>query len=338
MQNALLDSSTKAALGIAPTASNKKPITDRHSVKLNPGYRLVADTLRLENLEFLGSGGNGSVFRMLITEGELRGLIVAVKFLETLGDDQRAKRFEQEINVLQQVNHPHVIRVLDTGKLPRSYEKVTIPFFVMEYQPRNLDRETSAHPRGLHPDAVLPLCLQMASALAHIHTKDIVHRDLKPANILFDGSNIKIADFGLASLLDRSSFVQTTKGQKAAPLYYISPEQWKWWKEETDATPGKESDVFQLGLIFVKMLTGYNPNTVHAWRCGESLHSEPKLNIRVQSGSLVSDTTGLVKEMIEVDPVKRPTAGDVQERLLGIFRAYSSHFSALYGVQPGREF
>jgi serine/threonine-protein kinase len=177
----------------------------------------------------------------------------------------------------------------------------------------------------------------MTSALVHIHSKDIAHRDLKPANILFDGSNVKIADFGIASLLDRSALVKTSKGKKVAPHYFLSPEQWKWWKEQSDAAPGKESDVFQLGLVFTKMLTGYNPNTVHEWKVGEECR-EPKSRMWVYQGSLVNDIAGLVNEMIEVDPTKRPTALAVQDRLLGIFRAYSSHFSALYGVRPGREF
>jgi serine/threonine protein kinase len=309
---------------------------ERWEMKLAPGQRLKADSLTLENLEFLGSGGNGSVFRMLTLGGELRGLIVAVKFLETIGDDERVKRFDQEVKALTAVSHPHVIKVLDTGRY--SAHLKSIPFFVMEYQPRNLEREINTHPKGLHPDSVLPLCLQMASALVHIHAKNIAHRDLKPANILFDGSNVKIADFGIASLLNRSALVQTTKGKKVAPHFFMSPEQWAWWKEQSEDPPGKESDVFQLGLIFVRMLTGYNPNTVHGWNVGED-HIEPKSKLwGSYEGSLVNDIVGLASEMIEVDKGKRPSAATVQDRLVNIFHAYSSHFTALYGVRPGREF
>lgn len=307
---------------------------DRFQINLKPGQLVTAAKLALENLEFLGSGGNGSVFRMLIREGELRGLIVAVKFLEALEDEERVKRFGQEIQVLQQVDHPHIIKVLDTGEYRTSGR--VIPFFVMEYQPRNLERETRSHSKGLHPDGVLPICLQMASALVHIHTKNIAHGDLKPANILYDGSNIKVADFGIASLVDRSALVKSA-GNKVGPHYFLSPEQWKWWKEEGAARPGMKSDIFQLGLVFTKTLTGFNPNTVHDWDRGE--HVEPKSKLwSSYHGSLVSDIVGLSRDMIEVDPNNRPNAGQVQDRLLGIFRAYSSHFSALYGASPGREF
>ena len=271
---------------------------------------------------------------MLIREGELRGLIVAVKFLETLEDEDRVKRFAQEIKVLQQVDHPHIIKVLDVGEYRASGR--LIPFFVMEYQPRNLERETKSHSKGLHPDSVLPICLQMASALVHIHGKNIAHGDLKPANILYDGSNIKVADFGIASLVDRSAIVKAAGG-KVGPHFFLSPEQWRWWKDEKAERPGLKSDIFQLGLVFVKTLTGFNPNTVQNWETEQ--RDAPKTKLWTSyHGSLVNDIVGLSRDMIEIDPNNRPHAGQVQDRLLGIFRAYSSHFSALYGASPGREF
>src|SRR5438552_1310739 len=109
---------------VSPTPSAKPALVpktsdqerERYKVKLSPGQRLKAEKLSLESLEFLGSGGNGSVYRMLISEDELRGLIVAVKFLETIEEEDRVRRFEQEIKILKDVNHPHVIKVLDTGR------------------------------------------------------------------------------------------------------------------------------------------------------------------------------------------------------------------------------
>jgi serine/threonine-protein kinase len=307
-----------------PIPAFRKEINDRFEVRFSPGQRLKADSLALENLEFIGSGGNGSVFRMLISEGPLCGLIVAVKFLETIGQEERVKRFEQEVGILKDVNHPHVIKVLDIGRY--TIAQRIIPFFVMEYQPRNLQREASSHPRGIHPDAVLPLCLQMTSALVHIHAKNVAHRDLKPANILFDGSNIKIADFGIASLLDRSALVNSAKGKKIGPHFFMSPEQWKWWKAESDQAPGEKSDIFQLGLIFMTLLTGYNPNTIHQWKEGIGERVEPKTKMRVYEGSLVNGVAGIVGQMIEISPDKRPDALQVQERLINTFRQYSSHF------------
>jgi serine/threonine protein kinase len=276
---------------------------------------------------------------MIIRSGVLKGLIVAVKFLETLGDKERVARFDQEIKILQEADHPHIIKVLDRGGFMRR-DELPVPYFVMEYQPRNLQREIDAHPRGLHPDGLIPVFLQIASALVYLHSKDISHRDLKPANILFDGTNIKIADFGLAALAERSGLrtIATQEGEKLAPHFYMSPEQWKFWKKKTSNPPGKESDIFQAGLLMYETMTGFNVNTVPKWGEDEQRNQAPVDLIRNFDGSLVNDVTGIVREMVAVEPQKRPSAEMLQERLFVVFRAYSSHFSALYGVRPGREF
>ncbi len=183
----------------------------------------------------------------------------------------------------------------------------------------------------------------MASALVYLHSKNIIHRDLKPANILFDGVNIKIADFGLAALAERSGLrvIVTPDGEKLAPHYYMSPEQWNLWKKKTEDSPGSPSDIYQIGLVIYEMMTGFNINTVHQWEYAES-HNLTKTaavdKARNLDGSLVNDISGIVRDMVAIDPSSRPTAEKVQERLLVAFRAYSSHFSALYGVRPGREF
>src|SRR6266852_3649682 len=96
-------------------------------IYLRPGQTVTADTLTLENLEMLGRGGNGTVFRMIIKSGALKGLIVAVKFLEVLEDQERVDRFDQEIKILHEASHPHVIKVLDRGKFLRR-DQSPIPY------------------------------------------------------------------------------------------------------------------------------------------------------------------------------------------------------------------
>jgi serine/threonine protein kinase len=312
--------------------------TSRFEFKLSAGQQVKATNLILENLEWLGRRGNGAVFRMMVASGLWKGLIVAVKFLERLEERSRVDRFKQEFEILQKVDHPHVIKVFDSGEyIGRG--GAPLPFYVMEYQPRNLQREISTHPKGFHPDSVLPLCLQVASALAYLHSKQIGHRDLKPSNILFDGSNVKIADFGIAFLAGVSGLhaVSTPEGEKLAPHYYMSPEQWAWWKKESSDPPGHPSDIFQFGLIAYQMLTGFNLNTVWQWdRSKERVF--PVQRIKSCQGSLLNDVAGIVREMVAEDPKQRPIADVVQDRLLNVFRSYSSHYTALYGVRPGREF
>lgn len=309
----------------------------RVKIKFSPFQQITAETLRLQSLEFLGKGGSGSVFRMMIADGPLRGLFVAVKFLETIEDEKRVARFEEEIKMLRDLDHPHVVKILDLGVF-RVFNR-PIKFFVMEYHPRNLQREIQAHPRGLHPDIALPLCMQIASALSAVHDRGIVHRDLKPSNILFDGTNIKIADFGIArrqSVDDEPEEAGiTSPGDKVAPHYFMSPEQYSFWKRDTIDAPGPESDVYQFGLIMYQLVSGFNPNTVGAWAGNYKTAAE---KVYIGGGSLVNDIAFLVREMLSVDPGSRPSVHEVQERLLGLFRSYSSHYAAMYGVQPGREY
>jgi serine/threonine protein kinase len=135
----------------------------KNQVRLYDGQRIRTGDMNLQNLEFLGRGGNGGVFRMIVREGSFKGLIVAVKFLEAVNDKDRVQRFEQEINILKTLNHPHIVSTYGTGKLDQG--GAAFPFYIMEYQPRNLEQEIRSHPNGLPPDLIVPIGLQIASAL-----------------------------------------------------------------------------------------------------------------------------------------------------------------------------
>lgn len=315
-------------------SSDERP-DSRVEFRLQEGQRVKSESLGLQNLEWLGRGGNGTVFRMIVTEGSLKGLIVAVKFLEKIQDHERKERFRKEIETARRIDHPHVIKIRDLGNFRA--RNLEIPFFVMEYQPRNLERDLHAHPGGFHPDLVLPLSLQIASALATLHEEGIIHRDLKPSNILFDGANVKIADFGIArSVAGDQDATPTPAGRKVAPRFHMSPEQWRFWRKKSSERPDKPSDVYQAGLIMYQTLTGFNPNTVHKWEDEEGDVAVRQLRNKV--GSLANDFVVLVREMLGPEPASRPSMRQVQDRLIGIFDSYSSHYSALYGVRPGREF
>ena len=315
------------------TTPPSTPPYQKTVVKLFENQKITSSTgVNLINLEYLGRGGNGAVHRMMVKDGELRGLIVAVKFLEAVEDKARVERFSREIETLQSLRHPNIVTIYDTGNHKSRGEN--LPFYVMEYQPRNLEQEMKSHPRGIHPDLVLPIALQIASALNTLHSKTIIHRDLKPSNILFDGANIRIADFGIARNTEDGFSINTVVGQRTAPYYYMSPEQWQWWKNVNNPQKvGVESDVYQFGLIIYSLASGVNPNTVWDWK-ENGKAAGPK--IWEGRGSLINDLYMLVAEMVELKPDNRPTIKTVQDRLLSMFLSYSNHFAALYGTQPGR--
>ncbi len=300
------------------------------------GQVVAGNTTRLRQIEYVGSGKNGTVQRMLIVEGQLKGVMTAVKFLHNLEDDVTRTRFRREVQILKSVKHPHVISILDEGEFTDVRGHIH-PFYVMEYQPRNLESVTRVHPRGMNPGEVLSLALQIASALAYIHGEDIAHRDFKPGNILFDGVNAKIADFGLAkNVADVDPNVPriTFEGRKVGPRLYLSPEQFRHWKRECDAVPDRPSDVYQFGLVIYELLTGRNPNVIGEW-----VNPGPRrptiANIRMLSGSLREGLARLVREMVCDLPDNRPNASAVLERLFSIYEEFSAQYLVMYGRAPG---
>lgn len=152
---------------------------------------------QLEIMELLGKGGMGAVYK-----ARQPGLdrLVAVKILPAeIGTDAAfAERFAREARALARLNHPNIVGVYDYGETSGLY------YFVMEYVDganlRQLVREQTPEPQQ-----ALALVGQICDALQFAHDEGIVHRDIRPENILVDRrGRAKIADFGLAKLLDKT--------------------------------------------------------------------------------------------------------------------------------------
>ena len=102
--------------------------------------------------------------------------------------------------------------------------------------------------------AKLDLAGQGLAALAHAHEHKIIHCDIKPENfILFQGNQLKLADFGFAKLS-----LRTLKASGSGTIDYIAPEQ-------AMGRPKFQSDVFSLGLVIYKLLTGELPEWPYEW-------------------------------------------------------------------------
>src|SRR5262249_31656188 len=139
-----------------------------------------------------------------------------------------------------------------------SEEKDT-PFFTMEY----LSGGSLARCLAAQEDRRLPvrraaeLVLQVALGVQHVHENNVVHRDLKPANILLDDEgNARVADFGLAKVLNLDAS-QTLTGAVVGTAAYMAPEQ----AEGMGLPVGPVADVWALGVILYECLTGKAPFT-----------------------------------------------------------------------------
>lgn len=207
------------------------------------------NSLRTRYLEpsFVGEGAMGQVFR--VRDSALDS-IVAIKILARGAEEQDLIRLQREAKTLAQLNHPHIVRVLDFN-----LTEAQLPYLVMEYiQGRDL---YSLGNSSL--SEMLPVLIQICKGMDYAHREGVLHRDLKPSNILLDASEsqVKIVDFGIAKHF--SSEVDTTSGAvvRGTPAY-MSPEQ-------ANSEPVDErSDIYSFGCILYEVIAGRKPFTAES--------------------------------------------------------------------------
>jgi serine/threonine-protein kinase len=205
---------------------------------------------QLEILELLGQGGMGAVYK---ARQKQLDRVVALKILPPeVGETEAfAERFTREARSLAKLNHPRIVTVFDFG-----HTEDGLYYFVMEFVD-GTDLRHVIQAGELEPSEALAIVPQICEALQFAHEEGIVHRDIKPENILIDKKGrVKIADFGLARLLDRptTAFTLTQAGQRMGTPHYMAPEQIQ-GAHEVD----HRSDIYSLGVVFYEMLTGQLP-------------------------------------------------------------------------------
>jgi tetratricopeptide (TPR) repeat protein/predicted Ser/Thr protein kinase len=195
----------------------------------------------------LGSGGMGTVLLAERADGAVEQQ-VAIKLMRGFPTEDGRRRLRQERQVLAQLDHPHIARLLDAGEAVGGQ-----PYFVMEYI-EGVPVTTHAARAGLDRRARIDLLDRVAEAVSHAHQRLVIHRDLKPSNVLVraDGTP-KLLDFGVAKLLEIGDSGAATSTRVWTPGY-ASPEQ-KAGEPVTTAT-----DVFALGVLLRELLTGYRPD------------------------------------------------------------------------------
>jgi serine/threonine-protein kinase len=205
--------------------------------------------------QLIGEGGMGTVY---LARHPVLDKTAAVKVLRRahLDDEDMVARFMNEARAANAIQHPHIIEVLDVGRLDDG-----LPYILMEY----LEGETLGQRLrrlGRAPLAqTLTIVGQTAAALAAAHTSGVVHRDLKPENIFLarDASGaerVKVLDFGIAKLRgDRSRHRVDTKGTVVGTPVYMAPEQCR----GSVAEPDRRSDIYALGTVMYELLCGRAP-------------------------------------------------------------------------------
>jgi serine/threonine protein kinase len=214
----------------------------------------------------LGRGGMGVVCLGAVIPSEARNLQfdreeVAIKIVarELEMDATSLRRFRDERRILASLEHPGIARLLDDGVTPDGR-----PWFAMEYVD-GIPVDAYATMRQLDVAARLHLFVSVCDAVEYAHRQSIVHRDIKPSNILVGVDDaVKLLDFGIAKLTSPAAGggtrTRTRTGEGRMTPDYASPEQRR-GKRATAA-----SDVFALGVLLYKLLTGRHPQRRSGWR------------------------------------------------------------------------
>ncbi len=197
----------------------------------------------------VGKGGMGAVY--LATQEPL-ARPVAIKVLHGTADDTTVARFQREARLIAQLQHPHIVGLIDFG------EDNGRLFLVMEYIDGESLTALLTREQPLDPKRVVDIALQIAEALAVAHDMQVVHRDIKPDNIMVlataGGQDfIKMLDFGVAKIKrdgEAQNTVETKAGLIVGSLRYISPEQ----VENGEITP--RTDIYSFGCVVFEMLAG----------------------------------------------------------------------------------
>lgn len=219
----------------AASANTSTPWRDRRL----GAYRLI---------EEIGSGGMGTVF-LAERVDQTFNQRVAIKLLRGIPTRESTERMRRERQILADLSHPHIARLLDGGSTPDGQ-----PYLVMEYVEGVPLNEFCAR-RDLPLAVRLELIRKLCAAVQYAHQRLIIHRDLKPANVLVraDGEPV-LLDFGIAKLLADGD---ADAAQTALPWFtpaYASPEQ---RRQERVSTA---TDVHGLGVLLYEVLTGIAPD------------------------------------------------------------------------------
>lgn len=262
-------------------------------------------------MEKIGGGGMGTVYKARLIRNKSSRFAIKILKEELFAEPRSIRRFKQEAAIVDQLDHPHVLRIIERGQHNQRL------YIVMELLDGQTLEEKIKKDFPLPLDESLNIMIQITDALDWIHLQNIIHRDLKAANIMLihhdnNPHYVKILDFGLARTKFQARLTET--GVLVGTVGNLAPEQ----ISRAEFIPA--GDIHSLGNMFYKILTGKDPFTGNTateimGRILEELPRNPAAFRRVIPPKL----DRLVMDMLAKDPAQRPTAGQVLEVLKIIY-------------------
>lgn len=215
-------------------------------------------------------------------EDDVLGRAVALKTLHQDYAEMPSfrRRFRQEARAMASLDHENIVKVYDIS------QDGEVPFIVVECVPGRDVGDLLANRRGgrLNEQFVRRMAEQLLLALSYAHRRGIIHRDIKPSNILLtQGGTVKVADFGIARIVEEDDAATGEPGEIVGSARYMSPEQLR----GEDATP--RSDVYSVGVLLYHCLTGRPPFSGDVKSLArQHMHKDPtpprRINRRITPG------------------------------------------------------
>ncbi len=234
----------------------------------------------------LGAGAFACVYQAMDT---IQGIRVALKIPhEALVTQQVLKDFRNEIRTTARLEHRNILSLRDASVID---DRLVMVFSLGQ---ETLDERLT---RRMSLATVIDIAEQILEAVAYAHREKIVHCDIKPENvILFESCHIRLADFGIAKVSQK-----TLQGSGTGTVGYMAPEQ-------AMGRPSPRSDVFSIGLIIYRMLSGKWPEWPFDW--------PPPAYERLR-GRIHPEFIEFIKRSIDFKPTKRFRDAD---QMLTVFR------------------
>ena len=279
----------------------------------------MAAVAQVDHYQIIGKLGAGNNAKVKLARDMRTDAQVALKIMKKNNGvfSRHLVQFQSEIQALNRLNHPHIVRVLDFSECAvynsKSGKQFDVIYIVMELLPNGELFDVLFYTGRMEGPIARVYFKQLLSAVASCHAAGFTHRDLKPDNILFDEHfNLKIADFGFAGPTegrDGSGLLNTQLGTD----FYAAPEIFL-----NEPYSGVSADIFSCGVILFILLNqkpafgkAHRANNLYNLFLTENNafwehHSSDK-----PRGFFSADLKTLINGMLAFDPAKRPTLQQV---------------------------
>ena len=256
-----------------------------------------------------GELGTGATSRVYLATRQRDGERMVVKLMKSgSAAAERSQYFLMEMQLLQKMSHPNVVPITDTG------EAQGVLFFAMPFIDGETIRQRLVRCGALPVSDAVRIALDLANALAHVHSHVIVHRDVKPENVLLSPNGAILLDFGHARAPGTMRAAESGDGKKyiVGTANYVSPEQ-----VAGRRVADSRSDLYSLGCVLLEMLTGVVPFSAGSPR--ETMQrrlDEPPPDVRIMRTDVPDEVANVLRRAMAVDPAGRYlTAGQMADAL-----------------------